>query len=441
MYSISSNPLDSIHELPSNKIDINGLNHDKLSSMPLSRHFYSLDEVHAALHYATTRNDRLETLFWCDELILSDCAAETISTLFESWLWNKGPFQLSWLLTAFQTLASEEVSEQDILRSAYQLSSIPHTQQDHSVWKILAMTAAQIVPDRVTPRTPYLPSSDQREIYFVRALYQGKAYSAWWMSRHFTTDRLWALLEEYVKYTGHASLYAACLTHLRNYDQLLGYRTSEYDIVVQCVAVCAASLSPLQRSTSFAPLSAIDPMYQARFEEWKSSIGRKWRRIYSIPTACLYGRTQRGSMSWKESTVYQLNRVENHLVGCPFWDTALSEYATLSGSHIQWNSDDSMEAFYDRYFPDDIPDEWTKAEKAVSHGDGRLSPTESLQFSKYARLYFSKWSRLAWNSNPLIPSISDYHPTSIVSLFPIPSSLPSIPLEPVHRHPICGVSR
>ena len=414
--------------------------------MPLSRHFYALDEVHAALTYATTRNDRLETLFWCDELLLSDCAAETISTLFESWLWHKGPFHLSWLLHAFQTLASDEVSEQDILLSAYQLSSIPHTQQDHSVWKILAMTAAHIIPDRVTPRTPSLPSANTHEIYFVRALYQGKAYSAWWMSRHFTEERLWALLEWYADQTDHATAYRSCFHSLRNYEQLLGYRTSEYDIIIQCVAVCAVSLSPLQCRASFSTITTtIDSMYDSRITEWKPLVGLKKRRMYSIPIACLYGRTQRGSMSWKESTVYQLNHIENHLIGCPFWDAALTDYATINDSVIHWTSDDSMEAFYDRYFPDDIPDEWTKVEKQISHGDGLLAPKESLRFSKYARLYFSKWSRLAWNSGSLLSPFLELasfecHPTSLVGSLTTPS-LNLIQLEPIHRRPICGALR
>ena len=74
--------------------------------MPLSRHFYSLDEVQATLLHTNS-------LFWCQELILSGCIAEAISTLFQSWLWNVGPINLQWLIDAWQTLALDEISEEN----------------------------------------------------------------------------------------------------------------------------------------------------------------------------------------------------------------------------------------------------------------------------------------------------------------------------------------
>jgi hypothetical protein len=100
--------------------------------------------------------------------------------------------------------------------------------------------------------------------------------------------------------------------------------------------------------------------------------------------------------------VRELNQLEPSLIGCPFWEEAIAEYGTIIKKRIQWNSDDDLEEFYDRYFPDDIPDEWTKAEKAVSHGDGVLGPTEVVTLFKYSRSTFSKWSRLAWNTRDLV---------------------------------------
>jgi hypothetical protein len=391
--------------------------------MPLTRHFYALDEVHAALQYASTRNDRLETLFWCKELLLSQCVGETISTLFESWLWHKGPFQLQWLLGAWATLAGEELSEDDVLLAAYQLSAISYRHRDHSLWNILVLTAQGAAPERLTPKTPaILPSSDDRECYFVRALYQGKAYSAWWMSRRMATDRVWELLAWYATHcTKHGASYHTCCKALQNYEQLLGYRTDEYDTIVRCLAVLSLCLSPSQQAHSLSSLpSAIDATSLTRLAEWQQRLGRRSYRIYSIPTACLYG-TGRGRIPWQSSTVSQLN--EAHLIGCPFWEEVLSEYAMVVGASIHWNSDDTMEQFYHRYFPDDLPDEWTKAEKERSHGDGLLAPQEMVYLGKYARRFLSQCARLAWNSRPIVRAfleqhpITECHPTAIVSLF------------------------
>lgn len=365
--------------------------------MPLSRHFYTVDELYAALTYCSKRNDTIETLFWCQELIISGYIGETISTLFEAWLWNKGPFCLSWLRHAFTTLRSEELSADDILLAAYQLSAIPYDKQDHSLWNILVLSSEK--PDRVTPKTPSwaVKEMDEKELYFIRALYQGKAQSAWWMGQQMEEKRVWSILAIYATHQ-YSTSYDIIWEALQQYEHLLGYRTAEYDKIILCVAVLSCCLSvDQQKSDTELPIN-IPSIQQDALERWSEKEGRKARRIYSIPTACLYGITKRGRSPWSHTNVKELNWIEGSLIGCPFWDEAIAEYGTIDKGTIQWLSDDDLEAFYDRYFPDDIPDEWTKSEKATSHGDGLLGPTETVQLYKYSRSVFSKWSRLAWNT-------------------------------------------
>ena len=385
--------------------------------MPLSRHFYSLDEVHAALTYSSRRNDTIETLFWCQELILSEHIAESISTLFEAWLWHKGPFHLSWLQHAWSSLRSDTLTSDDILLAASHLSTIPYQQQDHSLWNILALSSLY-QGERVTPKTPPWISMDidAEELYFIRALYQGKARSAWWMAQRWEDKRVWSVLESYSAHRYPTFLWDA----LRNYEHLLGYRSPEYDAIMRCVAVlsCCLSLEQYEKSRKELP-SELTAIQKNALERWASCVGRKKRRIYTIPTACLYGVTERGRHSWyvpplktegsilclsdrgSHTNIRELNDIESGMIGCPFWEEAIAEYGTIE-KRIQWNSDDDLEEFYDRYFPDDIPDEWTKAEKAVSHGGGLLGPSEVVTLFKYSRSTFTKWSRLAWNTQELV---------------------------------------
>ena len=121
--------------------------------MPLSRHFYALDEVEAVLAYSTTRHDPQETLFWCKELLVSGCAAEAIRSLFEAWLWQKGPFWVSWAVHAWKQLSSDAVTEEDILLAAHQLQH-RYAFRDHSLWNLLVL-------DRLSPHFNEL---DQPEI-------------------------------------------------------------------------------------------------------------------------------------------------------------------------------------------------------------------------------------------------------------------------------------
>ena len=381
--------------------------------MPLSRHFYSVDEVHAALSYRTTGCDRAETLFWCQELLLSGYASETISTLFESWLLYKGPFCLAWLRTA-EHLACDEVTEDDIRLAAYQLSTRECT--DHSLWTILTLTTADTEPERLTPKTPpYLPS-DSKEEYMVRAMFQGKAYSAWWMSRHLDDARVWSLLRWYAVHicAVYADRYLAAFALLESYESLLGYRSSEYDVVIRCLAVLSLCLSTEQQAESWKEFHGV-PLVDEK------GLGTTAYRRYAIPTACLYGNCARGRMKWTESTVRQLGRIESEMSECPFWEEALAAY--------DLSSEESREDFYGRYLSD-VPDEWSAAEKKKSHGDGVLGPTESVTLAKWARRFHT--ARLAWNRSVSlhgeIGSLVD-----IVSSFPALSPVPEELLRPLRR--------
>lgn len=417
--------------------------------MPLSRHFYPLDDVHAALRYAVGRSQPQEAVFWCQELLWSGCASEAVSTLFEAWLWQVGPFRLAWLHSAWKALASEEITEDGIRLAAYQLGTLSAAQRDHSLWQILVLGRKGVAPpDRLTRRVPTgIPFTKEKEVYLVRALYQGKARCAWWMAQRIDAARVWELLRWY---TGahvadaYREAYMLCLTALQEYDQLLGYRSDEYDVIVCCAAVLALCLTPSQQGESLRPMmEALDPRAAVKLAEWETVYGRTQARVYSLPTGCLYGVTLRGRSKWSQHNRGQLYDIENALVGCPFWDDAIAEYGTIhdNGGRIDWQSDDARETFYSRYFPDDIPDEWTREEKQKSHGDGVLGPHEKVTLWKYAARFLSLPSRLAWGEHKrAMDSIKEWtdgecHPSSIGRAY-IPAGnhpLENAWLAPVHK--------
>jgi len=397
--------------------------------MPLSRHFYPLDDVHAALLHASCSSDPAKSVFWCQELLWSGCASEAISTLFESWLWQVGPFRLAWLCSAWNTLATEEITEDAIRLAAYQLGTLSASQRDHSLWQILVLgTRGTTAPDHITRKTPAeLPSKDNKDIYFIRGLYQGKARCAWWMAQYLTPERVWELLTWYVDtiVTEECrSPYRACLTALQQYEQLLGYRSEEYDVVVRCVAVLMICLTPTQQVESTRPMIAtMDRHVMSKLAEWSTLCGRKAARVYSLPTACLYETTWRGQHRWSQHNRFQLHHVEPSLIGCPFWNEAIAEYGIIAHGAIQWNSVQDEEAFYEQYFPDDIPDEWTMEEKRMSHGNGVLGPEEITSLRTYALRFLSLPSRLTWGCLHSVQTLLlqwptlECHPTSITRVY------------------------
>jgi hypothetical protein len=410
------------------KIDIKRsfIIYDKLNIMPLSRHFYSLDEVQAAFLYTTTCSKIQEALFWAQEVIQSGCIGEAISTLFQSWLWHTGPMRLEWLINAWELLGTDSCSVEDILLSAYRLSSIPSVDRDNSLWNILCLTGTNPnkMPDRVTKKTPvYVPSKDsvpliiprdkinrdvcdETELYFIRSLFQGKAQSAWWASMYLAEERVWILLEWFSTNirVQFEKKYKKCLDALRGYEQLLGYKSAEYDIIIRCMAVIMLSINSEKQNSSFRCESeAIDKRYIKEMREWETVSGRMSRRIYSPPKECLYGVTLRGRLKWTQNNMVQLNNVEKYLIGCPIWDESLAEYADVSEDGIiKWHSDDKQEEFYEMFFPDDIPDEWVKSEKVKSHGDGIIGPNDKVNMWKFSRTFMTKMPHLAWNTTKTV---------------------------------------
>lgn len=379
--------------------------------MPLSRHFYSLDEVQAALLHTNS-------LFWCQELILSGCIGEAISTLFQSWLWNTGPMQIQWLIDAWKTLALDEISEENILLATYKLSTIHN--RDSSLWNILVLTIQDPnkMPDTVTRKTPIFATMiDEKELYFMRAIFQGKARSAWWISQFIDDEKVWSLLDLFAENTG--TEHKIGLEALKGYEQLLGYKSTEYDIIIRCAAVLMMCI----RNGSFKPFKEID----IKVIEINRIIGRKKSRMYPIPNEYLYGITARGRSKWSQNNFIQLNNVEKYVVGCPFWDEVLDKV-------LDKVLDDE---FYETYFPDDIPDEWSKQEKEKSHGGGVLGPDEKVCIWKYSRNFMSNVCYLSWNTtktvNNYLKGLDVDSIESFIKLYVKPSSIDLNCLKPVRK--------
>lgn len=351
--------------------------------MPLTRHFYALDEVQASILYSGSRGVPKETVFWCRELVSSGHASEAVSVLFESWLWHRGPFHLAWFLEATAILGGSEITEEDILRMAGKLSRC--STKDYSLVSLVAVSAVAYdsLFDRVTHR-PFpvsFPSEDPLEQFFLRAIHQHKAGAAWWAGLRLSIERWWWLVEWYVVGVAERKRgLNALLEAVRGYEELLGYRSEAYDVAMRSLLLLALCLTEGQWTQSMKPSEPID--IGTWLSEWDTVMDRQAGRIFPIPYYGLYGVTERGRMRQTESTVSELFDVRAGVRGCALWEERM----------------DSMEigTWYATYFPDDVPDEWTAAEKAKSHGAGILQRTEAVTLWGYLRRYLMGRCRLLW---------------------------------------------
>lgn len=184
--------------------------------------------------------------------------------------------------------------------------------------------------------------------YFEVAVHQGRTRSAWWAAKQLGTHILKTPVKNTLWFCGH--------------------------IVFQ---------SNKKRNIEWQEI----PMpIQKQLDIWKIKTGRRSRRELSIPFKNLLPKERIYNI---EKTIYE--------DGCAFWKEALQ----ISGyTHTIWSSDNALEAFYKTYFPDDIPDEWSKQEQDKSH-----SLCQDIRNDTYT---LGRWLRIWMPSGILMRSVWGY---------------------------------
>ena len=349
--------------------------------MALTKNYYVMEEVRAALAYACKERKQEEAVFWCHELVISCAAHQALETLYDCWLWTYGACRLAWLAMAQNTDLDK------LPRLAQLLASFERDAQDSSLWVILRETCEQ--PDRVAAShglaesrsAPLaLPEGDLAS-YYLLALKQHKAAAAWWAGSQLGIAKSLELaLQLYPER-------AAWLGAISRID------LPSYERATHCLLVCSAALWQSAWDESVKPLTPIPDPYRIA-----TAPGPRTARKYAIPSMALYGITERGRMRQTETTIEKLRSIEPQLRG-PYWDPILKKIGAVTAAadgKIVWPSEDAIEYFYEKYFPDDIPDEWPLAEQEKSHGRGVLGATEQLSQAKLARIWLPRRQRLCW---------------------------------------------
>jgi hypothetical protein len=131
------------------------------------------------------------------------------------------------------------------------------------------------------------------------------------------------------------------------------------------ITTCSRVLAAIAKKNKLVPPEIL-PMTQ--------KTGRK-ARLYAIPVEALHAKTTRGSMMYKYTNIQDLREPILLLpTACAFWRRVTAEAGfKVDGDTVEVPDDEAYEAFYDKYFPDDIPDEWSLADQHKSHGRGLIN--------------------------------------------------------------------
>jgi len=302
----------------------------------LTRHLYRTDEVRAALSYAIKRGRAVEAIAWCRELIDTDNGLrEAWATLVEAWMWHVLAADPTWL---YRCVKATSTDPEVLLRACWELAHVPG--RDSSLWWLLVLNGE--------------PVADT----FQDALRSGNVAGAWGLVVR------GAISEAKARTLVAPSSLPLVLT-------ALGIPLSPVDLCASIILSCSPRRGPRLVTDELPP-----PI---------SDLGRRSRREFAIPLECLYGITQRGCSLQSTNNLNELRLgMDAALRQSPFWRERL-----LAASQ----SDDALEDFYQTYFPDDIPDEWSRADQMLSHGPGLLRSSEQLSYAKLGRIWFSNPSR------------------------------------------------
>lgn len=338
--------------------------------MPLTRNLYKEDEVVASLQLCILHGRCVEAAFWATEMLDSNMTTQFFSVLRTIWLLGFGIGALPWLAEVRRVENLEEL-ESDVLLEL--VVSLARAQRDTS-YIILAGTKAP--PEQVdlclVPKG--LTGVDS---FFASAVMQGRTVTAW-RALPSIGIRTLSTVAAYKHGEAGTKIIALC---------------EEYPALI--VAALCLARGELQARLDKPLLPMLDEVVDA-LTEWDTLKGRA-RRVYAVPYEALYWATARGSM-----TVYQsadaglrgsLER-PGKLWGSVFWDSIAEDL----GGWLAVRADAATrERFYDEYFPDDIPDEWSLSDRAKSHGGGCMQPDTTPSLSRFLQTWFGRYpSAVIW---------------------------------------------
>jgi hypothetical protein len=347
----------------------------KESYKALTIHLYRVEEVIASLRWSLLSRNYTEAIFWTVELYDSNYIVELLDCAMRVFVLYIGIRTHPSLFQSLQTMrASDEIERDALVLMMYNLCRIKG--RDATAMHLIMM-------EHTEPR--WKPKFSHKRVYTTLeesiqdCLKRGKIKEAWLLGQH--SSDLWSCINSH---------------DVRNYKFL-----TEKEAQAVCVSLC--SKVPIIEETCI--YSSLLEEIEKALHEWDSEPSMRKRRIFKIrPEAIVYicNRSYTGESS---ETDIQMN-LEQTLFESPYWRSILEAYGSIDDTCMKWNTEYAKEQFYDTYFPDDIPDEWSSADREKSHGIS-LQFKESIATIKYYNNILLKTTSTLWFSSKKLTSLSE----------------------------------
>jgi len=328
----------------------------------LTRHFYSVEDASAALQYAIHNKKPYEAVYWAKEL--SEYRDQLQKTLFMSWFYSIGIDDISFiqsiknptLESVFQMSSSE--SRNSTLFYMF-LNGALH--KEYSTKKSLIKLSSSLIQ-----------SNKDIDLWIRNTLFN--RYLESWQSslKVWDDDSFIPIIHQFIltKFDNPTSI-------LNTFESI--YELESVDIVYRrCAIIGILCMNDSQMNTSLcAPVPSDLGLY---LEYWKSVYGQRRGRIYPLPNECFYGKTKRGRMKRDETNIQELYDPISLVKNQTIYKKILGTFETFKAFQ---NDSAQYDMFFNYYFCDDIPDEWSLEDQQKSHGNGILEKDETPSLEKY----------------------------------------------------------
>jgi hypothetical protein len=358
--------------------------------MPLTRNLYDLDEVISAAQ-VSFRKGWPRAIFWIWELIVSEEIQLAYRTLLDIWLMYGGGYDpelgayphptnpTEWL-TLMLRIQEAIRNAGDITAGRFLMETVGLKERPS---KTLRRNTAPLDPTVCRAATTWVSQLDMDEElpsdiatnWFISLMYA--------IQNSTRKDAVWLLQIVQAQLSANG-IWSALLmgvpagTRERIIVESFQRSASPHptqQILYQTAAVLCLCKPVADRDVMFAVVAPPHLPYSLKqWQTWDSVCGSRAARAYAIPTEALHRQTPRGALSKRFTNIDEIrDPLPLLLQGCVFWQRVCREAGitgiTITG-RLAYPCDAILESFVDRWFPDDIPDEWSLADQEKSHGKG-----------------------------------------------------------------------
>lgn len=332
----------------------------------LTRHFYKVEDASAALQYAIHKKKPYEAVYWAKEL--TEYKEVLQNTLFMSWFYYIGLDDIKsikYIKNPSYEFIFQMASFESRNSTLFYMFLNGALNKEYKTKKSLIKLSKSLIQENITIDA------------WIRNTLFNKYLESWQISlKIWDDDSFIPVVQQFIleKFDNP--------TFVQEIIESI-YELETVNILFRRCAIIGI-LCMNEIDTKCCIDKPIECDLNLYLEYWNSVYGRRKGRIYPLPNECFYGKTKRGTMKKDETNIQELYNPISLIRNQTIYKHILNVFQTYEAFK---NDDTQYEAFFNYYFSDDIPDEWSLEDQIKSHGNGILDKDENPNLQKYIDIW------------------------------------------------------